>query len=540
MKNLYPQPHQASNGSFDDYDSVIGNEFSVNSTSAKSGTAGGGSNNSDDMDDLSSLGNSHFGPNSAANSPVRMNLAAAAAASTNAQPWRQQHAPMTPLSSGSYDSNALRVGDVSVILGDDSSRLPGGSGDDIESIGGDSLLMMPPPARLERDAKEWKPTQTHAYDAATSKYLQLGPLGDELTFGGDNNSAANNNHPRFTGGRDNLNADADYDDEDDDTHVGFLPQGRFGACLMIGSTMLVVGALVIAVVAILNLNAASNSQNDSPKFNIDAVGGVNDVIPTTLTPTAPSTVAPTVPAPTHGPTYEPTYLTDYPTPMPQKTNESPIIASNSTTALSKEPTTDEPTPSPTKAPVTDEPTSAPSKAPTTVEPTAGETEAPSKAPSTDAPTPSPTEAAPLSTSSPSKAPTSDEPTASPIETASISNVTSSPTQSPTPQSLLSTGSDAFDRQDVHLYLVSDDLYVRQEWKSNFEKLGNNKAKFLFHVGSATPSSDDCPEEAYGRTEKSLSFSTFRAFSVPGNNDYPVSLTRCDRFIYFLHSPNSSH
>ena len=86
MKNhLYPQPHQPSNGSFDDYDSVIGNEFSVNSTSAKGSPAGeGGDGGSNYSDDMSSLGYSQVGPtNSAANSPARMNVAAAAAASTN-------------------------------------------------------------------------------------------------------------------------------------------------------------------------------------------------------------------------------------------------------------------------------------------------------------------------------------------------------------------------------------------------------------------------------------------------------------------------
>jgi hypothetical protein len=524
MKNhLYPQPHQALNGSFDDYDSVIGNEFSVNSTGARSGA--GVSNNSDDMDDMSSLGNSHLGPNSAANSPARTNLAAAT----------QPHVPMTPLSSGSPESDALYVGDVSVILGSvDGGRIHYGGGD-VESIGGDSLLMASPPARqathLDRDAAEWNSSITHGYDAGTSKYLQLGPLGDELSFGGEN--AANINHPQYTGGSD-LNVDADNDDEDDDTVVGYLPRGRFGQCLLIGSTMLVVFALVVAVVAILNLNSLSN--NDASRFNIDAVGGVSDVAATNSTPTVPpSTLAPTVPATTNSPTFKPTNAHD-PTAMPQKATEAPI-ASISTASPFKEPTTVEPTKSPTAA--TPSPTSiAPSKAPTTAEPTA----APSKAPTTDAPTPSPTEAAPLSTSSPSKAPTSDEPTASPVGTGSTSNATSSPVPTPSSQSLLTTGSDAFDFQDVHFYLVSDDLYVRQEWKRYFADLDTVQGQFLIHVGSATPSSDDCPEDAYTRTETSLSFSPLVAFSLPGNNDYPVSFTWCADVLNSLHpstarSPN---
>ena len=111
--NLYPQL-DALNGSFDDYDSVIGNEFSVNSSSAKNGDDG----NSNYSDGMSSLGNSHLGLNSAANSPIRMNVASAAAASVNPQPWRQQHrTPMTPMSDESSDSNGLEVGDVSVVLG---------------------------------------------------------------------------------------------------------------------------------------------------------------------------------------------------------------------------------------------------------------------------------------------------------------------------------------------------------------------------------------------------------------------------------------
>jgi len=482
MKNhIYPQPYQATNGSFDDYDSVIG----------------------------------------------------AVATSTNPQPWRQQHAPMTPLTSGSPDSDTLCVGDVSVILGSAAvgSRIPYPGGD-IESVGGDSLLMTSPPAlettNLGRDAAEWNPTITHGYDAGTSKYLQLGS-----SFGGDN--AANTNHPHFTGGRD-FNADADNDEEEEDTVVGFLPRGRFGQCLLIGSTMVVVGALVFAVVAILNLNSLNNNQNDSPKFNIEAATDVSDVAPTTSTPTVPpSTLAPTVPPTTknYSATYEPTGVTDVPTARPQKSpiasinneTDSPV-SSDSTASPSKEPTTDEPTKSPTvvtpsptssapsKAPTTAEPTSAPSKAPATAEPTAGETEtaplnittAPSKAPTTDAPTPSPTEAAPLSTSSPSTTPTS------------------SPT--PKPQSLLTTGTEAFDFKDINLYLVSDELYVRQEWKSNFAKMDTNKAQFLIHVGSATPRSDGCPEEAYERTASSLSFSPLVAFSLPGNNDYPVRFTGC--------------
>ena len=540
MKNhLYPQPHQPSNGSFDDYDSVIGNEFSVNSTSAKGSPAGeGGDGGSNYSDDMSSLGYSQVGPtNSAANSPARMNVAAAAAASTNPQPWREQRTPMTPMSSGSSDSDGLRVGDVSMILGGD-GRTP--SGGDLESVGGDSLFMMSPPVRqaahLERDAAEWNPKPTYRYDAGTSKYLQLGPLGDELSYGGDN--------PANNGGNNglDLNAGTDSDDEDDDRTVGFLPQGRFGHCLIIGSTILVVGALIISVVAILNLNAVVNKQNDSSKLNIDAAGGVNDVIPATFAPIVPpSTLAPTVPATTMSPTSEPTIVTDSPTPMPQKLTESPIalvlnvtespVSSNSTAAPSKEPTTDEPTPSPIssapfKEPTTDQPTNIPtaatpsptSSAPITAFTTVEPTSTPFKAPSTSKPSTNETIAAPLittsPTTSPSKSPTTEEPT-----------VSLEPTLSPTKQSLLTTGHAAYDTQDVHFYLVSDDLYVRQEWKKQFGKLSNSRARFMIHVGSATPISEDCPEEAYSRTETSLSFSPVRAFSLPGNNDYPVSLTR---------------
>ena len=195
MKNyLYPQPHghQANNnGSFDDYDSVVGNEFSASVTTG--GGGGSGSKNSDEMDDLSSLGNSQIGPSlSAANSPVRMNLSAAAAASMNHYQWQQQQrVSMTPKSNASSsDSDALHVGDVSMILGSvNGDRIAGGG--DVESIGGDSLLMMAPPtnpksSNWERDAAEWNPKPTHRYDNGTSKYLQLGPLGDELSFGGDN------------------------------------------------------------------------------------------------------------------------------------------------------------------------------------------------------------------------------------------------------------------------------------------------------------------------------------------------------------------
>jgi len=545
MKNhLYPQPHQPSNGSFDDYDSVIGNEFSVNSTSAKGSPAGeGGDGGSNYSDDMSSLGYSQVGPtNSAANSPARMNVAAAAAASTNPQPWRQPRTPMTPMSSGSSDSDGLRVGDVSMILGVGDGRTP--SGGDLESVGGDSLFMMSPPVRqtahLERDAAEWNPKPTYRYDAGTSKYLQLGPLGDELSYGGDN--AANNG-----GNGLDLNAGgADSDDEDDDRTVGFLPQGRFGHCLIIGSTILVVGALIISVVAILNLNAVVNKQNDSSKLNIDAAGGVNDVIPVTFAPVVPpstqaptvppSTLAPTVPATTIRPTSEPTIVTDSPTPMPQKLTESPMalvlnvtespVSSNSTAAPSKEPTTDEPTPSPftsapSKEPTTDQPTNIPtvatpsptSSAPITAFTTVEPTSAPFKAPSTSKPSTNETIVAPISTTSPttspSKSPTTEKPT-----------VSLEPTLSPTEQSLLTTGHAAYDAQDVHFYLVSDDLYVRQEWKKQFGELSNSRARFMIHVGSATPISEDCPEEAYSRTETSLSFSPVRTFSLPGNDDYP--------------------
>ncbi|KAL7492503.1 hypothetical protein ACHAWT_001838 [Skeletonema menzelii] len=555
MKNeLYPQPYQTTNGSFDDYDSVIGNEFSVNSASTKNNNADGGGD-SHYSDDMSSLGHSHMGPPSAANSPARMTTASAAAASTNPQSWRPQRTPMTPMSSGSSD-DGLHVGDVSVILAGGNGRTPGGGGD-IESVGGDSLFMMSPPvvqpSRLERDATEWNPKPTHRYDAGTSKYLQLGPLGDELSFGGNN--ASNNNHPNFQSGL-NLNAGADSDDEDDETTVGFLPQGRFGNCVMIGSTILVVGALIISVVAILNLNAIMNNQNDSPKFNIDAAGGMNDVIPATLAPTVPpSTLAPTVPPSTVSPTSEPTVETDSPTSDPTVVTDSPTsepivvtdsptampivlvlndtdspVSSISTVAPSKEPTTDAPTniptlatPAPTssapsKEPTTDTPTNIPTlatPAPTSSAPieaimTDEPTPAPSKAPTASQPTNDGTEVGSLTTTPPSKAPSTDSPT-----------ISHQPTLSPTKQTLLTAGTGAFnENQDIRFYLVADDLYVRQYWKNKFEKLVDSRSRFMIHVGSATPASEDCPEEAYERTEKSLSFSPVRAFSVPGNNDYP--------------------
>lgn len=563
MKNdLYPQPHQPSNGSFDDYDSVIGNEFSVNSSSTKNKADGGG--DSHYSDDMSSLGHSHMGPPSAANSPARMTTATAAAASANPQPWRQQRTPMTPMSSGSSD-DGLHVGDVSLILGGGTGRTPGPGGGDIESVGGDSLFMMSPPvvqsANLERDAAEWNPKPTHRYDAGVSKYLQLGPLGDELSFGGNN--APNNSHPNFA----NVNTGADSDDdEDDDRTVRFLPQGRLGNCVLIGSTILIVGALIIAVVAILNLNASVNNQNDS-KFNIDAAGSTNDVIPATLAPTVPpstlaptvppSTLAPTVPPSTISPTPEPTVVTDSPTPEPTVVTDSPTampivsvietdspVSSNISAAPSKEPTTESPTnvptvatPAPTtsapsKEPTTDAPTNVPTVAtpkPTTSAPieaitTDKPTPAPSKAPTTSQPTTGRTEGGSLSTASPSKAPSTDSPTNVPTtETPTISH---QPTLSPTKQTLLTVGTAAFNEtQDIRFYLVSDDLYVRQYWKNNFEDLSNSRSRFMIHVGSATPPSEDCPEEAYERTETSLSFSPVRAFSLPGNNDYPVSLTR---------------
>ena len=538
--NLYPQTNQAFDRSFDDYDSVIGNEFSVNSSANKSG---GASNHSDDM---SSLGNSQLGPSSAANSPVRMNRTSAAAASANPQQWRQQRVPMTPMSSGSSDSEGLRVGDVSLILGDN-GRV-NNSAADIESMGGDSLFMMSPPVRqaanLERDAAAWNPAPTHKYDTGTSKYLQLGPLGDELSFGGQD--PTNSNHHTFTN-EGEIDIDSEEDCDDEIRSVYFLPQGRFGQCVVIGSTILVVGALIISVVAILNLNAVMNNQNDSSKLNIEAVGGGgvnNDVIFTTFAPTEPpSTLAPIVPPTTSSPTNEPTHATDPPTAAPLKSTGSPIVqevstdtdspeTSISTLAPSKEPTTDEPTLSPTSSeptevPTSEEPTNSPSAA--TPSPTSG---VPTKEPTSEEPTPAPskvlanfepslgeTEAPVITTTSPSKAPITEEPT-----------ISFEPTLSPTKQSLLTAGSDAYDVKDTHFYLVSDSLYVRQEWKKNFGKLSNGRAKFMIHVGSATPLSEDCPEEAFTRTETSLSFSPLVAFSLPGNNDYTVScLTACADF-----------
>ncbi len=547
--NLYPQ-FGALNGSFDDYDSVIGNEFSVDSTSAKnSGGDGGNSNYSDGM---SSLGNSHLGLNSAANSPIRMNISSAAAASANPQTWReQQRTPMTPMSDESSDSNALEVGDVSVVLGN-TGKTPGIG--DVESVGGDSLFMMSPPVRqtsshLATDAAEWNPK------AGTSQYLQLGPKGNELLFGDKADKAAYDNYPTFNNELD-LNADvySDEDDEedDDDATIGFLPQGRLGNCIMISSTLLVVGALVISVVAILNLTSVLNNQNDNSKLNIDAAGGgVNDVITVTLAPSVPiSTIAPTVPPTTISPTSEPTVLTDSPTATPTaeptivtvsptampialvlNETESPVSPNISTLAPTKEPTTDTPTngptvttPSPTSSAPTKEPTTdTPSNVPT-VSTSSSTSSAPTYAPTTDeesttAPSKGPTtievDIGALETPLPSKAPTTEEPTLS-----------FQPTLSPTEQTLLTVGAGAFNKKDIHFYLVSDALYVRQYWKNKFEKLGNNRSRFLFHLGSATPASEDCPEEAYYRTAKSLSFSPLRAFAVPGNNDYPVSLTRC--------------
>lgn len=504
MKNyLYPQPHghQANNnGSFDDYDSVVGNEFSASVT-----TGGGGSKNSDDMDDLSSLGNSQIGPSLlAANSPVRMNLSTAAAASTNLYQWQQQQrVSMTPKSNASSsDSDALHVGDVSMILGSVNGDRIAGGGTDVESIGGDSLLIMAPPtnpqsSNWERDAAEWNPKPTHRYDNGTSKYLQLGPLGDELSFGGDNPA---NIKPNLSGRRD-VNTYDDYQDDDEDTRVGFLPTSKLGNCLMIGSTILIIGMLAVAVVAILNMNLSFNQQNGSPRWNVDAAAeGANGTIYTPIMP-------PTYPSPTG-------VLT-----------ESPIASindgsSNSTAAPSKEPTTDEPTPAPSKEPTTDEPTPAPSKEPTSdertpspsKEPTTDEpTPSPSKAPTTVEPTASQTEAMPLNTTSTS-APTTTKPTPSPVAAASSS------TSSPTKQSLLTTGTQAFEAKDVKFNLVADALWVRQDWRKHFKSLNSG---FLIHLGSATPE-DDCDEIAYERTATSLSYSPIRAFSLPGNDDYPVS------------------
>ena len=546
MKNyLYPQPHghQANNnGSFDDYDSVVGNEFSASVTTG----GGGGSKNSDDMDDLSSLGNSQIGPSlSAANSPVRMNLSAAAAASMNHYQWQQQQqrVSMTPKSNASSsDSDALHVGDVSMILGSvNGDRIAGGG--DVESIGGDSLLIMAPPtnpqsSNWERDAAEWNPKPTHRYDNGTSKYLQLGPLGDELSFGGDNPA---NIKPNLSGRRD-VNTYDDYqDDDDEDTRVGFLPTSKLGNCLMIGSTILIIGMLAVAVVAILNMNFSFNQQNGSPRWNVDAAAeGANGTIytpimpptlpPSTLTPATSS--SPTVTEEASDATVVPTYVTS-PTYSPSEDTysptgvltESPIASindgsSNSTAAPSKEPTTDEPTPSPSKEPTTDKPTPSPSKEPTTDEPTPS----PSKEPTTDEPTPSPskapttveptasqTEAMPLNTTSTS-APTTTKPTPSPVAASSIS------TSSPTKQSLLTTGTQAFEAKDVKFNLVADALWVRQDWRKHFKSLNRG---FLIHLGSATPE-DDCDEIAYERTATSLSYSPIRAFSLPGNDDYPVS------------------
>lgn len=495
MKNyLYPQPHghQANNnGSFDDYDSVVGNEFSASVT-----TGGGGSKNSDDMDDLSSLGNSQIGSSlSAANSPVRMNLSTAAAASTNPYQWQQQQrVSMTPKSNASSsDSDALCVGNVSMILGSVNGDRRAGVGD-VESIGGDSLLMTAPPtnpksSNWERDAAEWNPKPTHRYDSGTSKYLQLGPLGDELSFGGDN--AANIKHPNLSGRR-NVNTYDDYQEDDEDTRVGFLPTSKLGNCLMIGSTMLIIGMLAVAVVAILNMNLSFNQlKNGSPRWNVDAAAeGANGTIYTPIMPptSPPSTLTPATSSPTvtkeaSDATVEGTYS---PTGV---LTESPIASindgsSNSTAAPSKEPTTDEPTP-------------FPSKAPTTVEPTASQTEA-----------------MPLNTTSTSAPTTTTKPTPSPVAAASIS------TSSPTKQSLLTTGNQAFEAKDVKLHLVADALWVRQEWRKHFESLNT---EFLIHLGSATPE-DDCDEIAYERTATSLSYSPIRAFSLPGNDDYPVSFT----------------
>jgi len=527
MKNyLYPQPHghQASNnnGSFDDYDSVVGNEFSASVTTG----GGGGSKNSDDMDDLSSLGNSQIGPSlSAANSPVRMNLSAAAAASTNHYQWQQQQrVSMTPKSNASSsDSDALCVGDVSMILGSvNGDRIAGGG--DVESIGGDSLLIMAPPtnpqsSNWERDAAEWNPKPTHRYDNGTSKYLQLGPLGDELSFGGDN--PANIKHPNLSERR-NVNTYDDYqDDDDEDTRVGFLPTSKLGNCLMIGSTVLIIGMLAVAVVAILNMNLAFNQQNGSPRWNIDAAAeGANGTIYTPIVPPTlpPSTLTPATSSPTvttkeaSDATVVPTYVTS-PTYSPSEDTysptgvltESPIASinngsSNSTAAPSKEPTTDEPTVSPSKKPTTDEPTPAPSKEPTTDEPTPS----PSKAPTT-------------------VEPTATNPTPSPVAAAS------SPTSSPTKQSLLTTGNQAFEEKDVNFHFVADALWVRQDWRKHFKSLNSG---FLIHLGSATPE-DDCDEIAYERTATSLSYSPIRAFSLPGNDDYPVSFAFAHLHVHLL-------
>ena len=68
--------------------------------------------------------------------------------------------------------------------------------------------------------------------------------------------------------------------------------------------------------------------------------------------------------------------------------------------------------------------------------------------------------------------------------------------------------------------MADALWVRQEWRKHFESLNT---EFLIHLGSATPE-DDCDEIAYERTATSLSYSPIRAFSLPGNDDYPVSFT----------------
>jgi hypothetical protein len=155
----------------------------------------------------------------------------------------------------------------------------------------------------------------------------------------------------------------------------------------------------------------------------------------------------------------------------------------------------------------------------------------SSIPSTKAPTTAgPTQAAPLITSSaPTKSPSTENPT--PTDVAPLIG-SSAPSEKPTPtptfntaspskQSLLTTGSDAFAKANIQVHIVAGPLYVRQEWKKNFENNLQPGDGFLVHLGSATPSGD-CSEEAYNRTERSLSFSPVTAFSLPGNDDYPVS------------------
>ena len=69
--------------------------------------------------------------------------------------------------------------------------------------------------------------------------------------------------------------------------------------------------------------------------------------------------------------------------------------------------------------------------------------------------------------------------------------------------------------------------MRMDWKKHFASLNND---FLIHVGSATPKGV-CSEIAYMRTQTSLSFSPVEAFSLPGNEDYPVSCCKDQNFIH---------